>query len=160
MPDGDFVAAEADFVFAIVDPEGTLRFDSPIVEHGGREGTVVQLLREDVNPGYLHYLRGLGISYVLAGWGAFDPELAAEKLLQLFGVARLLLMGGAYADGTFAAADCIDELSLVIAPAAEVASGQPSLFETARGLRANPLAFELAEARRLPHSGLWLHYVR
>ena len=120
----------------------------------------MQLLREDVNPGYLAYLRRVGVSYVLAGRGGFDAELALEKLQELFGVQRALLMGGGITDGTFAAAGCVDELSLVIAPVAEVQSGQPSLFETVRGLRADPLQFELAEVRRLPASGLWLHYVR
>lgn len=160
VPEGDFVAAEDDFYFAVVDPEGTLRFDAPTTTRGGLRGSVVQLLREDVNPGYLSYLRGIGVSYVLAGRGSFDAELAAEKLQRLFGIQRALLMGGGYADGTFAAADCVDELSLVVAPVAEVASGQPALFETVRGLSAEPLSFELAEVRRLPGSGLWLHYVR
>lgn len=160
VPPGDYVAREADFYFAVVDPEGTLRFDAPDTTRGNLNGHIVQLLREDVNPGYLSYLRGLGVSYVLAGRGRFDAELAAEKLLQLFGVSRILLMGGGYANGTFAAAECVDELSLIIAPVAEVASGQPSLFETTRGLRADPLEFELAEVRQLPNSGLWLHYMR
>lgn len=160
VPAGDYVATEADFVFAILDPEGTLSFDGATTSRGGTSGHIVQLLREDVNPGYLHYLRGIGVSYILAGSGSFDAELAAEKLLQIFGVSRALLMGGGLADGTFAAADCVDELSLVVAPIAEVASGQPALFETIRGLSAHPLAFELVEARRLEGSGLWLHYAR
>lgn len=160
VPDGDFVAREADFYFAVVDPEGTLKFDEPNTVRGNLHGHVIQLLREDVNPGYLHYLRGIGVSYILAGRGSFDAELAAEKLCELFGVQRALLMGGGYADGTFAAAECVDELSLVIAPVAEVASGQPSLFETVRGLKANPLEFRLMEVRQLPSSGLWLHYMR
>lgn len=160
VPEGDFVAGEDDFYFAVVDPEGTLRFDAPTTTRGGLHGSVVQLLREDVNPGYLSYLRSIGVSYVLAGRGPFDAELAAEKLQRLFGIQRALLMGGGYADGTFAAADCVDELSLVVAPVAEVASGQPALFETVRGLSAEPLSFELAEVRQLPGSGLWLHYVR
>ncbi len=160
VPAGDFVAQEADFYFAIVDPEGTLRFDSPTTSRGKLRGHIVQLLREDVNPGYLSYLRSMGISYVLAGNRTFDAELAAEKLQELFWVQRILLMGGGVADGTFAAAGCVDELSLVIAPVAEVSSGQPSLFETVRGLRARPLAFQLAEVRQLPSSGLWLHYMR
>lgn len=160
VPAGDYMAQEADFYFAVVDPEGTLRFDSATTSRGNTYGHIVQLLREDVNPGYLSYLRGLGISYVLAGRGSFDAELAAEKLQEHFGIYRALLMGGGYADGTFAAAGCVDELSLVVAPVAEVASGQPSLFETVRGLSAKPLAFELAEVRQLPSSGLWLHYLR
>lgn len=160
VPAGDFRAEEADFYFAIVDPEGTLRFDSPSTSRGNLHGHIVQLLREDVNPGYLSYLRSVGVSYVLAGRGSFDAELAAEKLQELFWIQRILLMGGGYADGTFAAADCVDELSLVIAPVAEVASGQPSLFETVRGLTARPLTFQLAEVRQLPSSGLWLHYMR
>ena len=160
VPAGDYVACEADFYFAVLDPEGTLNFDSATTSRGGTEGHIIQLLREDVNPGYLHYLRSRGVSYVLAGWGSFDAELAAEKLLELFGVSRALLMGGGIADGTFAAADCVDELSLVVAPVAEVASGQPALFETVRGLSAQPLSFELAEVRQLSGSGLWLHYMR
>ena len=157
---GDYVADQADFYFAIVDPEGTLTFDTATATRGDMEGHIVQLLREDVNPGYLSYLRSIGVSYVLAGRGGFDAELAAEKLCDLFGIYRALLMGGGYADGTFAAAGCVDELSLVVAPIAEVQSGQPSLFETVRGLRAQPLEFQLAEVRQLPSSGLWLHYVR
>ena len=160
VPPGDYAARQGDFLFAIVDPEGTLRFDGPTTTRGGMQGHIVQLLREDVNPGYLSYLRTLGVSYVLAGWRSFDAELAAEKLQELFGVYRALLMGGGYANGTFAAAGCVDELSLVVAPVAEVASGQPALFETVRGLSAKPLAFQLAEARPLGSSGLWLHYVR
>ena len=160
VPAGDYVADQADFYFAVVDPEGTLNFSSPTTTRGNLQGHIVQLLREDVNPGYLSYLRGIGVSYVLAGRGRFDAELAAQKLQEHFGVQRALLMGGGYADGTFAAAGCVDELSLVVAPVAEIASGQPSLFETVRGLSADPLQFELAEARQLPGSGLWLHYVR
>lgn len=160
VPAGDYVASEADFYFAVVDPEGTLRFDAPNTVRYGEEGHIVQLLREDVNPGYLSYLRGIGVSYVLAGNGRFDVELAMEKLQELFGVQRVLLMGGGYADGTFAAADCVDELSLVVAPVAEVTSGQPALFETMRGVAARPVSFQLAEVRQLPGSGLWLHYVR
>lgn len=160
VPAGDYAAEEADFYFAIVDPEGTLNFDDPHTSRSGLNGHIVQLLREDVNPGYLAYLRRVGVSYVLAGRGGFDAELALEKLQELFGVQRALLMGGGITDGTFAAAGCVDELSLVIAPVVEVQSGQPSLFETVRGLRADPLQFELAEVRRLPASGLWLHYVR
>jgi riboflavin biosynthesis pyrimidine reductase len=160
VPKGDYVAQEADFYFAIVDPEGTLRFDFPLTSRGELHGHIVQLLRADVNPGYLSYLRSMGISYVLAGNRTFDAELAAEKLQELFWIQRILLMGGGVADGTFAAAGCVDELSLVIAPVAEVSSGQPSLFETVRGLRARPLTFQLAEVRQLPSSGLWLHYMR
>ena len=160
VPAGDYVAEQADFVFAVVDPEGTLNFDAATTSRGGVQGHIVQLLREDVNTGYLSYLRSIGVRYVLAGQGRFDAELAAQKLLELFGVSRALLMGGGLADGTFAAADCVDELSLVVAPVAEVQSGQPSLFETVRGLRARPVAFQLAEVRQLPGSGLWLHYVR
>ena len=160
VPDGDFVAADADFFFAIVDPEGTLTFNDSVAIRGDMEGHLIQLLREDVNPGYLSYLRNCGVSYILAGRGRFDAELAAEKLQRLFGIYRALLMGGGYADGTFAAAGCVDELSLVVAPVAEVASGQPSLFDTVRGLSADPIEFQLAEVRQLPSSGLWLHYVR
>lgn len=115
------------------------------------------LLREDVDSAYLGYLRKQGISYVLAGRGFFDAALAAEKPGALFGVTRDALMGGGYADGTFAAADVIDELSLAVAP---VTSDQPSLFGTVPGLAAGPLTWQPADVERLPDSGLWLHYLR
>lgn len=146
---------------AVLDPDGTLGYDSATCERRGMEGShIVALLREDVDTAYLSYLRRQGISYVLAGRGSFDAALAVEKLGTLFGITRIALMGGGYADGTFAAADVIDELSLVIAPVAQVASGQPSLFETMAGLTASPLTWQLADVERLPSSGLWLHYLR
>lgn len=160
VPPGDFVAQETDFPIAIVDPEGTLSFDDPFGVLGDLEGHLVQLLREDVNPGYLSYLRSVGVSYVLAGRGGFDPVRAVEKLGELFGVYRALLMGGGHTDGSFAAAGCVDELSLVVAPVAEVRSGRSSLFETVRGLHPEPISFQLAEVRQLPSSGVWLHYLR
>lgn len=161
VPVDDYVAKHSKRYMAVLDPDGTLGYDSPICNRRGMEGShIVALLREDVDAAYLAYLRDQGVSYVLAGRGRFDVGLAVQKLGQLFGVTRIALMGGGYADGTFAAADVIDELSLVVAPVAQVASGQPSLFETVPGLTAAPLTWRLADVKRLPDSGLWLHYLR
>lgn len=160
VPGGDYVAETDGFMFVILDPNGTLGFESAHATRGDMEGHIVQLLRADVDKAYLSYLRSIGVSYILAGIGAFDVKMALRKLNHLFGRKRALLMGGGYANGTFAAADCVDELSIVIAPDAEVASGQPALFETMPGLTAKPLSFDLSEVRQLPHSGVWLHYTR
>lgn len=161
VPAGDYVAQRANRYLAIVDPDGTLGFTDTTCSRPGMEGAhFVQLLRADVDPAYLAYLRSVGISYVLAGTGALDVELALQKLGELFGVRTVLLMGGGFADGTFAAAGCVDELSLVVAPVAQVQSGPSSLFETVPGLSAKPLALELRDVERLQGSGLWLHYVR
>lgn len=146
---------------AVLDPDGTLGYDSATCERRGMEGShIVALLTEDVPAPYLAYLRKRQVSYVLCGRGSFDAALAAEKLGALFGVTRIALLGGGIADGTFAAADTIDELSLVVAPVAEVTSGAPSLFETLPTVSAAPLTWRLVEARPLPDSGLWLHYTR
>ena len=161
VPPGDHVARRASRYMAVLDPDGTLGYDSPTCERRGMEGShIVALLTEDVTAAYLGYLRAQHVSYVLCGRGRFDAGLAVKKLGSLFGVRRIALMGGGLADGTFAAADAIDELSLVVAPVAEVASGAPSLFETLPGIEARPIAWRLHEVRRLPDSGLWLHYLR
>lgn len=158
VPAGDYVAEKADFLFCVIDPEATLAYDSAWARRSDMEGHIVALLTEDVDAGYLSRLREVGVSYLLCGTHVFDAAVALEKLGDIFGRRRALLMGGGYADGTMAAAGCVDELSLVVAPVAEVKSGRPSLFETVEGLDARPQEYELLEVRKLPSSGLWLHY--
>lgn len=45
-----------------------------------------------------------------------DIKLALEKLCGLFKIKKLVLTGGAIINGVFLEADCIDEISLVVAP--------------------------------------------
>ena len=70
------------------------------------------------------------------------------------------MQGGGLLNGSFAAEDLIDELSLLIAPAADCGSGQPSLFEGMPGLSASPRRFVQRDIQVLEHSGLALQYVR
>lgn len=52
-----------------------------------------------------------------------------QKLRARFGIRRLLLEGGGKINGSFLAANLIDELSILIAPAADGSTGTPSLFD-------------------------------
>lgn len=160
VPAGDFVCETDSFHFLVLDPSGTLGYTSGTARRNDMEGHIVALLHHDVDPAYLAYLRSIGVSYVLAGWGAIDVQEALAKAGVLFGIRRVLLMGGGVANATVAAADCVDELSLVVAPVAAVESDVPTFFECVPGLASLPVGFELAEVRQLHDSGLWLHYVR
>ena len=52
---------------------------------------------------------------LLASGGEMTAAELASRLQERFGVTRALLMGGGYADGTFAAAECVDELANLLA---------------------------------------------
>ena len=74
----------------------------------------------------------------------------------------MLLQGGGLLNGSFAAEDLIDELSLLIAPAADCSGQQPSLFETLPGMSttAGPRRFIRKDVQVLGDHGLALQYVR
>lgn len=121
---------------------------------------IITVLREDVSDRYLAYLRKLGISYLFGGRHALCFSDVCVKLHAHFGIRRVLLQGGELLNGSFAAEDLIDELSLLIAPAADCGSGQPSLFEEMPGLSVSPRRFVRKDIQVLEHSGLALQYVR
>ena len=67
---------------------------------------------------YRRYLKRKGISYIQAGEDCLDCGIALEKLFRLFGICKLLVCGGGMIDWTFLKQGAVDELSLVLAPAA------------------------------------------
>ena len=58
----------------------------------------------------------------------------------------------------FAAAGLIDELSIVLAPAADGDSGSASLFETGGFSTAAPTAYSLKAVEQIENDTLWLRY--
>lgn len=101
-------------------------------------------------------------SYLFAGADHLDLTLALEKLTWYYGIKRLLLQGGGLVDGSFANEDLVDELSLVVAPAIDCGSSQPTAFETGDFLGGpiTPVAYRLKEVERLEGDGLWMRYER
>ena len=117
----DYVA-ESDVKNYIVslDPKGVLAFGGKYLEKKKRpRAHVIEVLTEQASNNYLAYLRGLDISYILAGKEQIDCRLLLEKMGSLFGIDKLLLSGGGFTNRSFMQEDLIDELSLILAPVAD-----------------------------------------
>ena len=142
-----------------LDGEGVLKWHGKYLEKKGRpRAHVIEVLTEAVSDRYLAYLRGFGISYLFAGKETIDCEVLLRKLKTLFGIDRALLAGGGVTNWSFAANGLVDELSVVLAPAADGDSGAASLFETGGFSAAAPAAFSLKSVEQIENDTLWLRY--
>jgi riboflavin biosynthesis pyrimidine reductase len=140
------------FAFAI-DPSGRLAWASNDIDGDH----VVAILTERVSDEYLAFLRGRGVSYLLAGARDVDLPLALEKIGARFGVRTLLLEGGGRINGGMLRAGLIDEVSLLLAPVADGRIGTPALFDVdGDDVAAARLALESVEQRA--EGILWLRY--
>lgn len=149
----DFIAPgdHDSFAFAI-DPAGRLAWESNDV--GGDH--VVAVLSERVSDDYLDFLRGRGVSYLLAGARDVDLPFALEKIGARLGVKTLMLEGGGRINGSMLSAGLIDEVSLLVAPIADGHAGTPTLFDMDAG--GAPRRLVLARVEQRADDVLWLRY--
>lgn len=153
IPRMDFIArADAPSYAIAIDPSGKLRWDAGAID----EEHVITVLTERVPDRYLAFLRERGVSYLFGGRDRVDVPAVLRKLRSRFGIRRLLLEGGGKINGSFLAAGCIDELSLLVAPVADGRVGTPTLFDAPRGTRA--VRLQLVSARRRAGGMVWLRY--
>jgi len=160
VPEGDYVArTDAPMHYVSIDPSGRLGWESNELQYEDTRAHVVEVLTGKASNAYKAFLRGLGISYVIAGEDALDIPLAMKKMKDLFGIETLMLGGGGVLNWSFIQAGMCDELSLVIAPAADGSSDTPALFET-RGDHATDRAvgFALENAEVMGGGSVWLRY--
>lgn len=153
----DFVAVKGVSQYVVVtDPDGTLGYEKPYLEKGGRKSYVIALLTNRAGAAYAACLRKTGISYLFAGEKELDLNLAMQKLKSLFGIDLLICHGGGYTNGKLLKAGLIDELSLVRVPLTESNAAEVSLF----GSEEIPQpSFELKSAEKLKNGGEWLRYL-
>ena len=153
---GDFET----FAFAI-DPSGRLAWETNDIDGDH----VVAILSEQISDEYLAFLRGRGVSYLLAGTRdpsarsgqPVDLRLAMEKIGSRFGVKTLMLEGGGRINGGMLAAGLIDEVSVLVAPAVDGRVGTPALFDWGGdGAGTARLALEHVEQRS--DGVLWVRY--
>lgn len=111
VPAGDYVLKAEHYNFCF-DRMGGCFYDSIEYSYGGKEMQIVEVVSPKCDKRYLAYLRDIGISYLIAE----SVEGALEKIYSEFGVKRLVLTGGSTINGGFANENCIDEISLVVAP--------------------------------------------
>lgn len=134
-----------------VDPKGTLGFNSCYIEKKNRpKAHIVEVLLETVSDDYLAYLRNAGVSYIFAGKDSLNCELMLEKLYKLFGIGRLLAAGGGLMNWSLVGENLVDELSIVIAPAADGSPSAASIFEKADFLpEREPAVFQIKDVRKI-----------
>jgi 2,5-diamino-6-(ribosylamino)-4(3H)-pyrimidinone 5'-phosphate reductase len=153
IPRTDFVARTDARSYAIaIDPSGKLRWESGAID----EDHAVTVLTERVPDRYLAFLRQRGVSYLFGGRDRIDVPVVLRKLRDRFGIRRLLLEGGGKINGTFLAAGCIDELSLLVAPVADGSVGTPTLFDAPGASAA--VRLQLVSAQRRRDGLLWVRY--
>lgn len=146
----------------ILDPSATLRFVGGKACGHGMAGAHFVVLSGPTTPAdYLDHLDGADVMHVQCGEGTFNLADGLVRLRAQLGIERVVLCGGGVTNATFASAGLIDELSLVVAPSLEFASGATGLFGPQGSVwPSHPQDFALADMERVGTDGVWLHYVR
>ncbi len=150
----DFVAAHDASSYAIaVDPSGKLTWRASDIdgEH------VITILTESVTDDYLAFLQAKGVSYLFGGKSRIDLPKVLQKLRARFGIKKLLLEGGGKINGSFLAANLIDELSVLVGPVADGSIGTPSLFDV-DDRRAPARNLKLTSMEQRAGGIVWLRY--
>lgn len=158
---GDFVAQpDAGMYYVSVDPSGKLGWKSCDMTYIDTHAHVLEVLTGKASNAYKAFLRKLGISYIIAGEDSLDYALALDKLKNLFGIETLMLGGGAVLNWSFIQAGMCDEISVLIAAAADGSIDTPALFAAKEGLAENKaVGFELVNAEVKDGGSVWLRYL-
>ena len=154
VPAGDHLA-QPDFgmFYVSVDPHGKLGWESAELHYADTTAHVIEVLTEQAGNAYKAFLRKKGISYIIAGKDKLDYDLMLSKLKKSFhGCGGIL-------NWSFLQAGLCDEVSLVVAAAADGSADTPPVFRAKAGLSGNrPLGFVLKEAKVMDSGSLWLRY--
>lgn len=162
VPDGDFIAeTELGSFYVSLDTAGEIWWESGTFRKPGRpDAHVIEILTEKTPLTYRAYLREKGVSYIIAGADSLDCKAAAEKLKRLFGIHTMLICGGGAVNWTFVQQGVVDELSLILAPAADGNPETPTVFEKSEFLTSSvPVEFTLKNAEQLKDSAVRLTYL-
>jgi 2,5-diamino-6-(ribosylamino)-4(3H)-pyrimidinone 5'-phosphate reductase len=156
IPRTDFIARrDAESYAVALDPSGKLTWKSGSID----EDHVITVLTESVSNDYLAFLQSKGVSYLFGGKTDVNLKRVLEKLRKQFGIKKLLLEGGGKINGSFLAADLIDELSVLVAPVADGGIGTPSLFDAREG-EGPARRLKLVSFEQRAGDLLWVRYKR
>lgn len=159
VPEGDFVAEKTDMYYVSVDPSGKLGWKSSTLTYVDTTAHVIEVLTEKASNDYKAFLRKLGISYIIAGKESLDYDAVLEKLKGLFGIETLMLGGGGVLNWSLIQAGMCDEISVVVAAAADGSSATPALFSAKEPYApAKAMGFQLIDAQVKDGGSVWLRY--
>ena len=135
-----------------LDTSGKLHFTRADIEGDH----IVVILGNTVPGTHLAELAADGISYIVSPSADIDLPVALDVLEKELGIRKLLLEGGAAINGAFFAADLIDELYLLVAPALDGSGGQPIV--TFEGGLAGKTQLSLISAETKDNGAVALRY--
>ncbi|MGI5906587.1 MAG: dihydrofolate reductase family protein [Candidatus Pararuminococcus gallinarum] len=157
----DFIAdREAALYYVSIDALGEIGWESGTFQSPGRpDAHIIEVLTEQASPAYRAYLRRHGVSYIFAGEKSLDCKIACEKLYRMFGIQTMLICGGGGINWTFLQQGMVDELSLLLAPAADGDPDSVTVFEQSPFLsKSIPVTFRLKDVERLEGDAVRLVY--
>lgn len=160
VPAGDFLAEGAGAPWYIsIDPSGRLGWQENFVDYGGLHASVLEVLTERASNAYKDFLRRRNISYIVCGADRLDAPLAMKKLKTDLHLDTVMLGGGGIVNWSFIQQGLCDEVSLVMAAAADGDRDTQSVFDVKPGLSGTePARFTLVEAKPMDGGSVWLRY--
>ncbi|GAB4066456.1 dihydrofolate reductase family protein [Ancylobacter sonchi] len=147
------VRGAASYAIAL-DRGGKLHFDGATL--GG--DPVVVLLGRDVPDSHLAELAADGIGYLVSEGAELDLAALLTEIGRELGIRRLLLEGGANANGAFFAAGLVDEVSLLLCPALDGRTGVSTIVEAGPAGLADKVELSLISCEASGHGTLHLRY--
>jgi riboflavin biosynthesis pyrimidine reductase len=141
--------------FAVaVDRSGKLHFKTADI-NGDH---VVVVLGSDVSDEHLAELAADGVSYIVSDGADIDLAGVLEVLGRELGIKRLALEGGGGINGSFLAAGLVNELSVIVSPAVDGASGSKSIIDSGHTGLAGHVELSLKSCEKLEHGAVHLLY--
>jgi riboflavin biosynthesis pyrimidine reductase len=121
---------------------------------------IIEVLTEQVDDAYIHYLRQRNISYIFAGKSKINFAKALHLLGSLFPIKTIMLEGGGLINGSMLEAELIDEVSLLLLPIADATPNTATVFDLPdhNGKKKFSKYLRLKEVRKLKHQVLWITY--
>jgi riboflavin biosynthesis pyrimidine reductase len=140
--------------FAVaLDPSGKLHFQAATLSGDH----VIVLLGPDTPDSHLAELTADGVSYVVSAAAEFDIPNLLNVLAREFGITHLVVEGGAKTNGAFLAAQVVDELRVLVAPALDGAEQVQGIVDYRNGL-AGVVRMRFKSADVLDHGVVQLAY--
>ena len=160
VAEGDYIAnAQAGMYYVSIDPNGRLGWENDTLMYEDTRAHVIEILTAKAGNAYKALLRKLHISYLIVGEDQIDFEVMLEKLKESFHIETLMLGGGGVLNWSLIQQGLCDEVSLVVASAADGSNQTPTLFEMRENFSNDtPIEFALQEATIMDEAALWLRY--
>src|SRR5450631_3895963 len=140
--------AQTDAVtFAVaLDPSAKLHFQGAKLSGDH----VIVVVGRDTADSHLAELAADGVSYIVSADAEFDIPSLLDELARNFAITHLVVEGGAKTNGAFLAAQVVDELRVLVAPALDGAENVQGIVDYRNGL-AGVVRLQLKSTEVLDH---------